>query len=196
MYAARAAAALGARDVLYRLAGDRDHNVQEAAIAGLTATVAHDADSVYLRGLRSDGHQVALAAATALEGSTDPAALPALLDALDGLSAGQRENARDPRVAMLERIGELGSAATAPRLRPYLADYDTAVATLAATTSPAGPAIRPRRARRRFRSAPSRWRRCSSARRPGSASPWRRAAAAAASPCGSFPTRRRPPWRG
>ena len=134
VYAARAAAALGARDVLYRLAGDRDHNVQEAAIAGLTATVAHDADSVYLRGLRSDGHQVALAAATALEGSTDPAALPALLDALDGLSAGKRENARDPRVAMLERIGELGSAATAPRLRPYLADYDTAVATLAATT--------------------------------------------------------------
>ena len=131
VYAARAAAALGARDVLYRLAGDRDHNVQEAAIAGLAATAGHEADSVYLRGLRSRGHQVSLAAATALEGTTDAAALPALLDALDTLSAGRSENARDPRVAMLQRIGELGSATTAPRLRPYLADYDTAVAVLA-----------------------------------------------------------------
>ena len=40
VYAARAAAALGARDVLFRLAGDRDRNVQEAAIAGLAATAA------------------------------------------------------------------------------------------------------------------------------------------------------------
>ena len=131
VYAARAAAVLGARHVLYRLAGDRDHNVQEAAIAGLAATAGHDADSVYLRGLRSPGHQVALAAAQALEGTGDTAALPALLDAFDTLSAGRSENARDPRVAMLERIGELGSTATVPRLRPYLADYDTAVATLA-----------------------------------------------------------------
>jgi cyclophilin family peptidyl-prolyl cis-trans isomerase len=134
VYAARAAAALGAADVLYRLAGDRDHNVQEAAITGLAATAGRDADSVYLRGLRSDGHQVSLAAATALKGTGNPAALPALLAAFDGLSAAKSENARDPRVAMLERIGELGSAASAARLRPYLADYDTAVATLAATT--------------------------------------------------------------
>ena len=130
-YAARAAAAAGARELLYRLAADRDHNVQEAAIAGLAATAGHEADSVYIRGLRSEGHQVALAAATALEGTKDSAALPALLAALDTLSASRSENARDPRVALLQRIGELGSAATAPRLRPYLADYDTAVAVLA-----------------------------------------------------------------
>ena len=35
---------------------------------------------------------------------------------------------------MLQRIGELGSADVAPRLRPYLADYDTTVAAMAAAT--------------------------------------------------------------
>jgi cyclophilin family peptidyl-prolyl cis-trans isomerase/HEAT repeat protein len=134
VYAARAAAALGVRPVLYRLAADRDHNVQEAAIIGLAAVVGHEADSVYLRGLRSPGHQVSLAAATALQGTSDASALPALLDALDDLSKSRSENARDPRVAMLQRIGELGSGGTAPRLRPYVADYDTAVAVLASAS--------------------------------------------------------------
>jgi len=133
-YAARAAAAVGARPVLLRLAADPDHNVEEAAIAGLAATAGPEADSVYIRALGSGGHQVALAAAEALKGSTDPDVLPALLDAFERLSASRSENAKDPRVSMLERIGELGSPATAPRLRPYLADYDTTVATMAAAT--------------------------------------------------------------
>ncbi len=133
-YAARAAALVGARAVLLRLSADRDHNVQEAAIAGLAATAAHEADSVYLRALASSGHQVSLAAAQALKGSQDPRALPALLGAFDALSAGRSENARDPRIAMLERIAEVGTAASAPRLNTYLADYDTTVATMVATT--------------------------------------------------------------
>jgi len=133
-YAARAAAIIGARSVLLRLAGDADRNVAEAAIVGLAATAGHEADSVYLRALRSSGHQVALAAAQALEGSTHPGALGALLSAFDSLSGSRSENARDPRVAMLERIGELGSAADAPWLGRYVADYDTTVASLAAAT--------------------------------------------------------------
>lgn len=133
-YAARAAAVVAARPLLLRLAADRDRNVQEAAIGGLVATAGHEADSVYLRALGSSGYQVALAAAQALKGSPSPEALAALLDAFDSLSARRSENARDPRVAMLERIGELGTAAIAPRLRPYLADFDTTVATMVATT--------------------------------------------------------------
>ncbi|MGH7498928.1 MAG: peptidylprolyl isomerase, partial [Gemmatimonadales bacterium] len=133
-YAARVAAVVGARPALFRLAADADRNVQEAAIVGLAATAAHEADSVYLRALGSSGNQVALAAAEALKGSPHPGALAALLDAFDGLSARKTENPRDPRLSVLDRIGELGSAATAPRLRPYLADYDTAVAVAAATT--------------------------------------------------------------
>ena len=132
-YAARAGAVVGARAVLFRLAADRDRNVQEAAIAGLAATAGHEADSVYLRALGSSGHQVALAAAQALKGSPHPSALAMLLDAFDSLSARRSENARDPRMAMLERIGELGSRETASRLQPYLADYDTTVAATVAT---------------------------------------------------------------
>ncbi|HEX6616532.1 MAG TPA: peptidylprolyl isomerase [Gemmatimonadales bacterium] len=134
IYAARAAALTGFRPLLLLLAADPDHNVQEAAIAGLSQTAGHEADSVYVRALRSSGHQVVLAAAQALKDSPDSAVLPALLDALDALSAGQSENARDPRMAVLERIGEIGTAASAPRLQPYLADYDTLVAATAAAT--------------------------------------------------------------
>ena len=133
IYAARAAAVARDGALLLGLAADSDRNVQEAVIAGLAATVGHEADSVYLRALGSSGYQVALAAATALDSTTDPGALAALLDAFDGLSARRSENARDPRVAMLDRIGPLGSAASAPRLTPYLADYDTTVAGQVAT---------------------------------------------------------------
>jgi cyclophilin family peptidyl-prolyl cis-trans isomerase/HEAT repeat protein len=134
IYATRAAALSGSRPLLFLLAADHDHNVQEAAIAGLSQVAGHEADSVYIRALRSSGHQVALAAAQALKDSPDSAALPALLDGLDASSAGRSENARDPRMAMLERIAEIGTAAAAPRLQPYLADYDTLVAATAAAT--------------------------------------------------------------
>ncbi|MGH7515704.1 MAG: peptidylprolyl isomerase [Gemmatimonadales bacterium] len=134
VYAARAAAAAGNRPRLYRLARDRDRNVEEAAIAGLAATAGHEADSLYLRGLASSGHQVALAAAEALKGASPPGVVDSLFAAFDRLSRRRSENARDPRVSMLTRIGELGSAADAARLEPYLADYDTTIAALAATT--------------------------------------------------------------
>ena len=132
-YAARAAAVVGARPVLLSLAADRDRNVREAAITGLATTPGHEADSIYLQALGSSGNQVVLAAAEALKGSTRPETRPALLDAFDRLSAGRRENARDPRMAILERLGEVASAADAPRLEPYLADFDTTVAATVAT---------------------------------------------------------------
>ena len=196
IYAARAAAVVRDPALLLRLAGDADRNVQEAAITGLAATAGHEADSVYIRGLSSSGHQVALAAATALDSTTHPGALPALLDAFEHLSASRSENARDPRVAMLARIATLGSAASAPRLTPYLADYDTTVAAQVATilsgwtgapaeARPVPLPIRPEPLAELF-----------SAGRSGSGSRWRRRAAAAASRSGSFPTRRRPRWRG
>ena len=133
IYAARAAAIARDRALLHRLADDPDRNVQEAAITGLAATEAHAADSVYTRALASSGYQVVLAAATALDSTTDRGVLPALLDAFERVSARRSENARDPRVAILDRIATLGSAASAPRLRPYLADYDTIVAARVAT---------------------------------------------------------------
>lgn len=134
VYAARAAALTDARPLLYGLSRDTDRNVQEAAIAGLSVTVGHEADSVYLRALASSGNQVVLAAATALEGTTAPGALDSLLRTFDRLSAGRTENARDPRLELLKRISELGSPAVTPRLMPSLEDYDTAVVQAAGAT--------------------------------------------------------------
>lgn len=130
--AATAAATLADTLLLRRLAGDPDHNVQEAAIAGLARHAKHGADAVYLAALASPGYQVVLAAATALAGTTDPAALDRALAALDRISAEGRETSRDPRMMLLRRIGELGGAATAPRLERYLADIDSTVALTAA----------------------------------------------------------------
>jgi cyclophilin family peptidyl-prolyl cis-trans isomerase/HEAT repeat protein len=131
--AARSAAITDDRPLLFRLAGDGNANVREAAVIGLSRRVQHAADTTYLAVLRSTGHQAVLAAAEALAGTPDTATvLPAVLAALDRLTAERSENARDPRLALLGRIGELGSAATVPRLERYVADFDTTVATTAA----------------------------------------------------------------
>ncbi|HVT40210.1 MAG TPA: protein kinase [Gemmatimonadaceae bacterium] len=131
-YAARAAAELRDGSTLLRLAADADHNVQDAAIVGLSRVRTHDADSVYIAALASGGYQVVLAGAAALAGSTRTEAVPALFDALDRLSAERRENSRDPRMALIARIGELGTPSNAPRLERYLGDFDTTVAGRAA----------------------------------------------------------------
>lgn len=132
-YAARAAAALADTALLVGLARDTSANVREAAVAGLAARAGHSADSVYLAVLASPGHQAILAAATALGGTPDTAkAVPALLSALDRLSGKRSENARDPRLMILRRLGELGGPATADRLRTYTTDFDTTVAATAA----------------------------------------------------------------
>ena len=73
-----------------------------------------------------------MAAATALAGSAHPAVPPALLVALDRLTAARRENSRDPRVTILNRLSELGRPTEAPRVEPYLTDFDSTVAAKAA----------------------------------------------------------------
>lgn len=127
---AAASAAARARDVglLRRLAGDRDNNVRATAIDGLARTARHGADSIYLAALTSHGNQVILAAAQALKGTAAPGGGARLLDAFDSISSRRTENARDPRLELLARIGEVGTATDAPRLRPYLSDFDTTVA--------------------------------------------------------------------
>ncbi|HTE48058.1 MAG TPA: peptidylprolyl isomerase [Gemmatimonadaceae bacterium] len=145
-YAARAAAILGDASLLTRLAADANHNVQEAAVGGLQQLRAHAADSVYIAVLASHGHQAVLAAARALEGTTNARAKAALFEAFDRLSAERRENSRDPRMAILARLTELGGASDAPRLERYLADFDSSVAIAAAraTTRWTGGVVRAR----------------------------------------------------
>jgi cyclophilin family peptidyl-prolyl cis-trans isomerase/HEAT repeat protein len=145
VYALRAAAIL--RDTLTLIAGTRDTygNVREAALTGLASVVGHAADSVFVRSLAATDYHVVLEAATALKGSPlrDMLMTP-LLAALDRITAEQRETSRDPRLALLERISEVGSARYAARLGPYRADFDSSVAQRAATilTTWGGQAVR------------------------------------------------------
>ncbi len=128
MYAARAAAVVNDTTALVHFARDVDDNVREAGVAGLSRIAKHGADSVYITALGAHGNQAVLAAATALGGSTDPAAVPALFGALRRLTARRSENARDPRLMILRRIGELGGARDTAELAGYVADFDTTVA--------------------------------------------------------------------
>jgi peptidyl-prolyl cis-trans isomerase B (cyclophilin B) len=119
---------------LLRLSSDANNNVRAAAIAGLSRTGGHAYDRAYVSALASRGYQVVHAAADALRGSPARAlAVPALLASLDRLSAERRENSRDERVAILDRLTEIGSPADAPRLRRYLTDFDTTIAANTAT---------------------------------------------------------------
>ena len=132
---------------LLRLSSDANANVRAAAIGALARTGRHEFDSVYVAALSARGYQVVLAAANALKGSTNgSAAVPALLASLDRISGERRENSRDERVAVLARISEFGSPANAPRLRPYVTDFDTTIAAKAAAvlTTWTGATVAPR----------------------------------------------------
>ncbi len=132
-YAARAAAIVGDGDRLLALAADREDNVRQAAIGGLLKVRGHATDSVLRAQLARTDYQLVMTAAQLLEGAPDRArAAGSLLAALRRLTGERRENSRDPRVAILDRLGELGDPALAPNLEPYLRDFDPEVANRAA----------------------------------------------------------------
>jgi len=128
-YAARTAARTEDLNILERLARDEDANVRTAAIEGLFRLQGHDADLVLLASLGQDDPQLTLTAAGLLEGTPKPSeAVPALLDALTRSSVERWETARDPRMGILERLGEVAGPETAEALGVYLSDYDPLVA--------------------------------------------------------------------
>jgi cyclophilin family peptidyl-prolyl cis-trans isomerase/HEAT repeat protein len=136
MYTARAAAILGNASVLLSLADDTDPNVREAAVAGLVQVRGHAADPIFRAQLRQADYQLVITAANALGGSTDRGpAVAALVNALARITAERRETSRDARLAILERLAELGDSLQAGRLEPYLADFDPVVAERAARLS-------------------------------------------------------------
>jgi cyclophilin family peptidyl-prolyl cis-trans isomerase len=132
-YAANAASALRLPAVLRRLAlHDAHPNVRTAAVHGLRAMSAHNEDSVYIAQLALDDSQLLMEAAAALDSTSTPGVAEKLLDALDRVTAQKRENSRDGRMALLNVAAHLGVVDLAPRLRPYLQDFDPQVATRAA----------------------------------------------------------------
>jgi cyclophilin family peptidyl-prolyl cis-trans isomerase/HEAT repeat protein len=158
LYAARAAAAIGSETRLERLAGDAHDNVREAAITGLVSVRGHGADAFYIGALGRPDYQLVLTAANALKGSPNrDRVVPELIKAFARLTAEKRDTSRDPRVAILERLKELGDkrhlgAPAAAAIQSCPADFDPVVAQQCAlvltawtgTPHAARPATRPR----------------------------------------------------
>lgn len=128
-WAARTAEVLGNRQLLRELARDESANVRTAAITGLFSLEGHAVDEVLLAQFAWDDPQLLMTASRLLSGSarTDEAA-QAALDAFERISLVERETWRDSRRALLASVGEHGSAEHAPRLLPFLSDYDPLVA--------------------------------------------------------------------
>jgi cyclophilin family peptidyl-prolyl cis-trans isomerase/HEAT repeat protein len=134
MYAARAAAVLLDAALLETLAFDEHHNVREVAIGALNRLRGHTADSIYIAALKSGDYQLVRTAVSALAGTPNgDVVVPALLAALHRITLERRQTSRDARTALLERVAELGDVNYADALRPYLGDFDAAVAELAAS---------------------------------------------------------------
>ena len=127
MYAARAAATLGDRGALEKLAGDPDDNVVEAAVDGLAKVTGHASDAVYVAALSRPGYQAVRARPPwrSRERPIRPVAVPALQAALARLTGEGRENSEDTRAAIAGTLMKLGapsasspSAAKAAREAP------------------------------------------------------------------------------
>jgi cyclophilin family peptidyl-prolyl cis-trans isomerase/HEAT repeat protein len=133
VYAARTAEVLGDGDTLTALAADSQSNVRAAAIDGLRQVRKHDADAIYRSAFARPDYPVVMAAARALEGTPDPGpATAVLIETLTALTAQGRDTSRDARLAILDRLAELGGGSQAAALAPYLADADPKIAARAA----------------------------------------------------------------
>ena len=133
MYAARAAAITNDVSSLERLALDVNDNVREAALGPLKRLKGDEAEPYFVAALAQSDYQLLRTAAIELKGvKRTPALGAALVDAVRRVSAERKETSRDTRLALLERIGELGDPDQAGALVPLLQDFDIPVAQRAA----------------------------------------------------------------
>jgi cyclophilin family peptidyl-prolyl cis-trans isomerase/HEAT repeat protein len=123
-YAAEAARLLNDSATLGRLARDANPNVAVAAL-----TTPDDA----MRAIASDHSGLIRAGAERLKNVPDlKDRLPQLMAAFNRLTEGGSMTVRDPRVALLTRIGEVNDTSSNGLLRQVLGDRDPAIAALAA----------------------------------------------------------------
>jgi cyclophilin family peptidyl-prolyl cis-trans isomerase/HEAT repeat protein len=133
MYAARAAAITNEVSALERLALDGNDNVREAALAPLKRLKGDEAEPYFIAALARNDYQLLRTAAIELNGvKPTPALGAALVDAVRRVSAGKKETSRDTRLALLQRLGEIGNPDQVGSLVPLLQDYDLPVAQRAA----------------------------------------------------------------
>jgi peptidyl-prolyl cis-trans isomerase B (cyclophilin B) len=143
MYTARAAAIVDDVPVLTRLASDQDDNVAEAALTPLRRLIGADSDALFVEALNRKTrtmqrhtvrpYEIIRTAALALDKATPtPALVNALASALERITLEQCETSRDTRLALIDRLAQLGSAAQASTLTSLLKDIDPKVARAAA----------------------------------------------------------------
>jgi cyclophilin family peptidyl-prolyl cis-trans isomerase len=134
MYAARAAAITSELSALERLAHDPEDNVREAALGPLRRLKGDEAEPYFVAALQRNDYQLLLTAASELKGARPtPQIAAGLLDALRRVTADKKETSRDTRLALLERLQELGDSQQAGALVPLLRDFDIPVAQVAAS---------------------------------------------------------------
>ena len=133
--AATAAGVLADEEVAVKLSRDEVANVQTAALEALqrmkSPVVAPQAILVLRNG---KDHQLLRTAALVLRGlpaDLKEDATVALLGALARLTEEESDTSRDPRVAILERLGETLAPQRSTDLLPYVADFDDEVITAA-----------------------------------------------------------------
>ncbi|MGH9176398.1 MAG: peptidylprolyl isomerase, partial [Vicinamibacterales bacterium] len=157
MYAARAAGAVQAFEELQRLGRDPHDNVREAALGELITLKRPEAALLALDAIARPDYQLVMTAARALANpAVKDRAVAALVQALARITAERRETSRDARMAILDRLEDLGwpdgsglIASPVDTLRPYLSDFDPAIAARTAEmlqawqTSPVKVAVRP-----------------------------------------------------
>jgi cyclophilin family peptidyl-prolyl cis-trans isomerase len=144
MYAARAAAILGETEMLETLAADPENNVAETAFPTLLVRGSPNAETLAIAALKRTNKTIgrhiparpyALIRTVAkyLERAEPKRELiDALAGALERISDEQCETSRDVRLALIERLGALGSVSQERVLTPLVKDRDPVVAAAAA----------------------------------------------------------------
>ena len=133
MYAARAAAVLNDVQTLERLAEDDNDNVREATLAPLKGLKGNAAEPHFIAALARGDYQLLLTAATESKGLGPSRALTtALTEALRRVTAHRKETSRDTRLALVQRLREIGTPDVHNGLISLLRDFDPKVATAAA----------------------------------------------------------------
>ena len=134
MSAARAAAIANDVSSLEVLAYDDEDNVREPTLAPLRRLKGDEAEPYFVAALARSDYQLLRTAALELKGAKPtPELATGLLEALRRVTAEKKETSRDIRLALLERLQELGTPDQAGALVPLLRDFDIPVAQLAAT---------------------------------------------------------------
>lgn len=129
-YAAQAAGKIGDAEAVRALLHDADANVQTEAARQLAGLDGRQADADLVLALTdAEDAQLVLTLADLLDGTPrSQETADAALGALERLSEGGLQTLRDPRLALLTLVEQVGDAGLVARVEPFLRDYDAPVA--------------------------------------------------------------------